>query len=160
MFLKSEGRGGGPNDPLIGFESVFQELFGTFDGQSVSPEDRKYFDAKSHPLYDILKKYSHSLTPGGPGTIPLDHHGEEGQNTLEERSRSYKQISIELATMSEEWRVNMSADEVFGVYLRDVASKTNEMFYRMMMRYVMLYRECLNEYGWQKRAEAECREAK
>ena len=62
--------------------------------------------------------------------------------------------------MSEEWRVMLSADEILGQYLRDVASKTNEMFYRMMIRFILLYRECLNEYGWQKKAEAECREAK
>ncbi len=54
----------------------------------------------------------------------------------------------------------LSADEILGQYLRDVASKTNELFYRMMIRFILLYRECLNEYGWQKKAEAECREAK
>ncbi len=54
----------------------------------------------------------------------------------------------------------LSADEILGLYLRDVASKTNEMFYRMMIRFILLYRECLNDYGWQKKAEAECREAK
>jgi hypothetical protein len=50
--------------------------------------------------------------------------------------------------MSEEWRVMLSADEILGQYLRDVASKTNELFYRMMIRFILLYRECLNEYGW------------
>ncbi len=56
--------------------------------------------------------------------------------------------------MSEEWRVMLSSDEIFGLYLRDVASKTNEMFYRTMLRFITLYRDCLNEYGWQKLAEA------
>jgi len=50
--------------------------------------------------------------------------------------------------MSEEWRVMLSADEVLGLYLRDVASKTNEMFYRTMIKFILLYRDCLNEYGW------------
>ena len=54
----------------------------------------------------------------------------------------------------------LSADEIFGLYLRDVASKTNELFYRTMIRFILLYRECLNEHGWQKLAEAHCREAK
>lgn len=62
--------------------------------------------------------------------------------------RSFKQISTEIATISEEWRVMMNADEILGLYLRDVANKTNEMFYRMMIRFVLLYRDCLNEYGW------------
>jgi len=62
--------------------------------------------------------------------------------------------------MSEEWRVMLSCDEVFGIYLRDVSSKTNETFYRIILKLIMMYRECLNEYGWQKKAECECREAK
>ena len=62
--------------------------------------------------------------------------------------------------MSEEWKVMMNCDEIFSVYLREIASKTNEIFYQSMLKFIFLYRECLNEYGWQKKAEAECREAR
>lgn len=62
--------------------------------------------------------------------------------------------------MSEEWRVMMTADEIFGTYLRDVSSKVNDQFYKTMLRFILLYRDCLNEYGWQKKAEGECREAR
>ena len=54
----------------------------------------------------------------------------------------------------------MNCDEIFSIYLRDVAMKTNELFYPTILRFVLFYRECLNEYAWQKRAEAECREAR
>lgn len=54
----------------------------------------------------------------------------------------------------------LNADEILCLYLREVASKTNDLFYKMMVRFVLLYRDCLNDYGWQKKAEAECREAK
>ena len=62
--------------------------------------------------------------------------------------------------MSEEWRVMMNCDEIFAIYLRDAASKTNENFYSTLLKFIFLYRECLNEYGWQKKSEAECREAR
>ena len=61
--MKSEGRGGGPNDPAKCFESVFNDLYQ--NRTYASPEDRKFTDAKSHPLYEILMKYSFDETPGG-----------------------------------------------------------------------------------------------
>ena len=84
----------------------------------------------------------------------------DGTNSGSTPGATFKIISRDIATMSEEWRVMMSADEIFGLFLREVASKTNEMFYKTILKFLLLYRDCLNEYGWQKRAEAECREAK
>lgn len=54
----------------------------------------------------------------------------------------------------------MSFDEIQTAYLREVASKVNGTFYTKVLHFALLYRECLNNYGWQKLAEAECREAK
>ena len=62
--------------------------------------------------------------------------------------------------MSEEWRVMLSCDEALTAYLRDVSSKTNAEFYEKALYFVLLYRECLNQYGWQKLAEAEVRECR
>jgi hypothetical protein len=50
--------------------------------------------------------------------------------------------------MSEEWRVMMNCDEIFSIYLREAAEKTNEQFYHVMVKFILYYRECLNEYGW------------
>jgi len=47
----------------------------------------------------------------------------------------------------------MTCDEVFCLYLRDVCKKVNESYYRTILRFVLLYRECMNEYGWIKRRE-------
>jgi hypothetical protein len=44
-------------------------------------------------------------------------------------------------------------DEVFCLYLRDVCRKVNEAYYRTVLRFMVLYRECMNEYGWIKRRE-------
>ena len=62
--------------------------------------------------------------------------------------------------MSEEWRVMLSCDEAFTAYLRDVASQTNIEFYSKVSQFILLYRDCLNHYGWQKLAEAELRECR
>lgn len=57
--MKQEGRGGGPNDPLQGFEDIFTELYVR------NHEQPKYEgDFQNHPLFEPLKKYQTSLTPG------------------------------------------------------------------------------------------------
>jgi hypothetical protein len=47
----------------------------------------------------------------------------------------------------------LTCDEVFCLYLRDLCKKVNENYYRTIIRFVFLYRECMNEYGWIKRRE-------
>jgi len=55
--LKSEGRSGGPIDPLTSFKEVFNELYGGLD-------DRKYREPHDHPLFEYLAKFKFSETPG------------------------------------------------------------------------------------------------
>jgi hypothetical protein len=45
--------------------------------------------------------------------------------------------------MSEEWRVMLSVDESMTAFLRDHASKVNERYYKKLLAFVMLYRDCL-----------------
>lgn len=39
------------------------------------------------------------------------------------------------------------------MYLRDICKVVNENYYKTCLRFVLLYRECLNEYGWLKRRD-------
>ncbi len=55
--------------------------------------------------------------------------------------------------MSEEDKDRLTCDEVFSLYLRHVSKQVNDTYYRNVIRFVLLYRECLNEYGWLKRRE-------
>jgi hypothetical protein len=55
--------------------------------------------------------------------------------------------------MTEEEKDQLSCDEVFALYLRHVSKIVNENYYRTVIRFVLLYRECLNECGWLKRRE-------
>ena len=47
----------------------------------------------------------------------------------------------------------MSCDEILAFYLYHLSQKVNPGFYVMCLRFVMGYRECLNKYGWEKKAE-------
>ena len=47
----------------------------------------------------------------------------------------------------------MACDDIFCMYLREVSKLVNENYYKQCLRFILLYRECLNEYGWLKRRE-------
>lgn len=47
----------------------------------------------------------------------------------------------------------LCCDEIFALYLRHISKQVNEHYYRIVLRFVLLYRECLNEYGWLKRRD-------
>jgi len=55
--------------------------------------------------------------------------------------------------MTEEEKDELVCDEVFAMYLRHVSKIVNENYYRTVIRFVLLYRQCLNECGWGKRRE-------
>lgn len=54
---------------------------------------------------------------------------------------------------SEEEKDQIKCDEIFTMYLRDICKRVNEGYYKTILRFVLLYRECLNEYGWLKRRD-------
>lgn len=49
----------------------------------------------------------------------------------------------------------MSWDEVFALYLREVSRVVNPDVYKNVLKFILLYRECINEFGWQKKLEFE-----
>ena len=49
----------------------------------------------------------------------------------------------------------MLVDEIFALYLYTVSLKTNPIFYRIVLMFVVLYRECFNHIGWTKRLAIE-----
>jgi len=98
-------------------------------------------DPKSYPLIWVLNKYSHKETPGRPE----DHH----MNTF-----SWEDPAIlEYWRLSEEQKYFLNCDEVFAVYLRIVSQKVNKVFYQLIVKFMVLYWECLNKYGWRKKEE-------
>lgn len=45
----------------------------------------------------------------------------------------------------------MLVDEVFALYLYHWSRLTNEHYYQIVLYFVIVYRECLNNYGWDKK---------
>jgi len=60
---------------------------------------------------------------------------------------------LEFKLKTEEEKDLMSCDEVFCMYLREISKQVNENYYKQCLRFVLLYRECINECGWLKRRE-------
>jgi hypothetical protein len=58
-----------------------------------------------------------------------------------------------LRSMSHCQKDKLTCDRIFCLYLRDLCKKVNETYYKTILRFVLLYRECMNEYGWIKRRE-------
>jgi hypothetical protein len=49
----------------------------------------------------------------------------------------------------------MLVDEIFAIYLWRISQRVNSEFYRVVVPYTILFRECLNELGWSKKIESE-----
>ena len=49
----------------------------------------------------------------------------------------------------------MLVDEIFALYLYRMSNRINKNYYRIVLAYVIFFRECLNEYGWGKKIESE-----
>jgi hypothetical protein len=54
------------------------------------------------------------------------------------------QLSVEQKDM-------MTCDDVLCLYLGYVAKQVNEMYYRNVLKFVLMFRDCMNQLGWQKR---------
>lgn len=39
------------------------------------------------------------------------------------------------------------------MYLRDICKRVNDNYYKTVLRFAFLYRECINEYAWLKRRD-------
>ena len=101
-----------------------------------------------------------------------DKHGEsieseegEGDNKSEDMSepkeeirygkKRFDQVLEDYEALSFEDRRQLSWDEVWGIYLREVSQKVNAKFYKTMLKFMILFREWCNEYGWQKIVETQ-----
>ena len=49
----------------------------------------------------------------------------------------------------------MLTDEILALYLYRMSAKLNQSYYKTVLSVIILFRECLNEYGWGKKIESE-----
>lgn len=66
-------------------------------------------------------------------------------------NKSY--LTSDNSMLPEDDRNKISCDEVFAIYLFDISKRVNPEFFKVMLRFIFAYRECLNKYGWEKKAE-------
>ena len=53
----------------------------------------------------------------------------------------------------------MSIDEVLSYYLYKISTKVKQDFYVQILRcFVLPFRECVNKYGWEKKAQEELKQ--
>ena len=57
--------------------------------------------------------------------------------------------------LSDRDRTEMLLDEIFALYLHTLSRKVGDTFFKTVLQYVILFRECLNEIGWVKKQESE-----
>ena len=57
--------------------------------------------------------------------------------------------------LTEQDRTEMLVDEIFALYLFRTSQRVNDEFYKIVLAYVIFFRECLNEIGWNKKIESE-----
>jgi len=57
--------------------------------------------------------------------------------------------------LSSQDRQEMLVDEIFALYLYRMSNRINQYYYKIVLAYVIFFRECLNEYGWGKKIESE-----
>jgi hypothetical protein len=87
-----------------------------------------------------------------------DGNSSDASDTHEEiryGKKRFDQVLDDYEALTFEQKQRLSCDDVCGIYLREVSQKVNTKFYKTLLRFVILFRECCNEYGWQKVIETE-----
>ena len=50
----------------------------------------------------------------------------------------------------------MKTDEILSLYLFRLSNRVNDRYYKStVLPFVLLFRECLNEFGWAKKLESD-----
>lgn len=57
--------------------------------------------------------------------------------------------------LTDDDRQKMLCDEIFALYLYRMSNRINIQYYKIVLAYVIFFRECLNQYGWAKKIESE-----
>lgn len=134
LFLRTEEREGGPIDPVHSFEDNVQLLF-----------SQKYQSFSQHPMYSYLNQLSYSKTPGG---MQEGNETETKSENDDTRKISFKDLTHEIQTMTEPRKNMLNCEELMCIYMRECSTQVNESYYSTIMQFLLMFRDCLNMYGW------------
>jgi hypothetical protein len=117
-----------------GFEEAFNEIF--------SISNPKYKEYKDYPLYELLKLVHEQFIKD----MIYDENGNVPQSATELKTQSnaeeHEYMEDELTKKREK-----SCDQIFAEYLGFVAQKVHSEYYANVLRFVFLFRECVNSSG-------------
>lgn len=113
------------------------------------------------PIQNSMQNMMGMGQPGGIyGSYPQDNlnlmQGLAQPHVVHEvtaQSKSKWQRNYDLLTDND--RQEMLVDEIFALYLYRMSNRINQNYYKIVLAYVIFFRECLNEYGWGKKIESE-----
>ena len=88
-----------------------------------------------------------SVEPTGPNL------NVEGNKDLFIDWNSQEYLTRDYTNLTEKAKQAMSVDEILSYYLFTLSQKVNANFYLVVLRFVIGYWECINKYGWEKKAE-------
>ena len=151
-FLNSADKQGGPTEIIYGFEVLFSILKDQLNW--------KYVEKEHHPLYKMLyqqhlrnfadEAYANrggvNLKQENLDNIPSTNSNILGRLTYENSNITADQMTIPPSLLNKE---DLNIDDIFCAYLNCVCFIVNQGYYETVMKFVMLLRECLNQYGWQ-----------
>jgi hypothetical protein len=79
---------------------------------------------------------------------------EEDQEPLFVDPNNKAYLKSDISQLSDEDKYKINCEAALAIYLYEVSKKVDSEFYKVMLRFVFAYRECINKYGWEKKAES------
>lgn len=93
-------------------------------------------------MYNYLNQFSYMVTPGG------NNEGNETEIKTDHGAKNFKDVSIDITGMTEPRKNMLNCDELFAIYLRESSAMVNQNYYSTMVQFLLMFRDCLNLYGW------------
>jgi len=120
--------------------------------------DRPFKSTQEYPMYKYLALFSshpsaavYSMKEFGTSRPSALHD----DSKLDEKLPSKHLWRHNYDNLSDNERASMLVDEIFALYLWKTSTRVNSEFYKIVLAYAILFRECLNDLGWSKKFESE-----
>lgn len=117
--------------------------------------DKQYKGFQDYPIYKHLVQFSSKADAKQFNGGAEDQIQTSSKLKEEEKKENSKQWKRHYENLTDTDRNSMLVDEIFALYLYKISQKVNENFYKTVLMYTILFRECLNEIGWDKKIESE-----
>lgn len=153
LYFRTEEHKGGPTAVLYGFKEAYNTLFKDNMKYKSFDEHRLYYELYKRHLKNVdTLNYAHEHpntiefgpTPKGLQVAVYVLKTEEPPKPSEDASEAKENSSPEINSPEKKQK---KCDEVFAEYLDIVAKEVNKNCYADVLKFVFLFRECLNHYG-------------